>query len=267
VSVTIGLIAGSGVFPFLFARAAREQGLKVHAVAHRGEADASLVREVETLAWVKLGQAKRILEIFRRAGVDRAVMAGGIGRARSLTHAWPDAGALQIALGLRGLRDDELLRAIAAYFEAGGVRIVAPTDFVKQVLAAHGVLAGPALTPSEERDVALGREVAASLGRADVGQTVLVKGGVVLAVEAVEGTDEAIRRGGRLGGGGAVVIKRVKPGQDLRFDLPAAGPVTLEVMREAKARVLAVEARRTVLLDADGLFRDARRFGISVLGF
>jgi DUF1009 family protein len=262
----IGLIAGSGAFPFLFARAAREQGLTVHAVAHRGEADPALEAEVASLTWVKLGQAKRILTALQKAGVDRAVMAGGIGRARSLKEAWPDAGAFQIARRLRGFRDDELLRAIAAWFEEGGVRIVAPTDYVQQVLAPKGLLAGPKLLAGQQRDVEVGREVAASLGRADVGQTVVVKDGAVLAVEAVEGTDEAIRRAGRLGGKGAVVVKRVKPGQDLRFDLPAAGPVTLEVMREVGARVLAVEAGRTVLLDAPQLFRLADRLGISVLG-
>jgi hypothetical protein len=265
-SSAIGLIAGSGAFPFLFARAAKEQGLTVHAVAHRGEADPALEREVASLTWVKLGQAKGILTALKKAGVERAVMAGGIGRAKSLRHAWPDAGAWKIVSRMRGFRDDELLRAIAAYFEKGGVQIVAPTDYVKQVLAGEGLLAGPKLTPNEERDLEVGRDVAASLGRADVGQTVVVKDGVVLAVEAVEGTDEAIRRAGRLGGKGAVVVKRVKPGQDLRFDLPAAGPVTLEVMREARARVLAVEAGRTVLLDAAELFRLANRLGISVVG-
>lgn len=238
----------------------------MHAVAHRGEADPALEKEVATLTWVKVGQAKGILTALKKAGVDKAVMAGGIGRAKSLTQLWPDAGAVKIALGLRGLRDDELLRSAAKYFEDGGVRIVAPTDYVKQVLAGEGLLAGPKLSDAEQRDVALGREVAHSLGRADVGQTVVVKGGVVLAVEAVEGTDEAIRRAGKLGGKGAVVVKRVKPGQDLRFDLPAAGPVTLEVMREAGARVLCVEAGRTVLLDAAELFRLAQKLGISVIG-
>ncbi|MBL8951127.1 MAG: UDP-2,3-diacylglucosamine diphosphatase LpxI [Myxococcaceae bacterium] len=265
-SGSIGLIAGSGTFPFLFARAAKEQGLTVHAVAHRGEADPALEAEVESFTWVKLGQAKGILTALKKAGVDRAVMAGGIGRARSLREAWPDAGAWAIAKRLRGFRDDELLRAIAAYFEEGGVRIVAPTDFVKQVLAPKGLLAGPKLTAAQERDVEIGREVALSLGKADVGQTVVVKDGAVVAVEAVEGTDEAIRRGGHLGGKGAVVVKRVKPGQDLRFDLPAAGPVTLEVMREVGARVLAVEAGRTVLLDGPQLFKLAERLGISVVG-
>jgi DUF1009 family protein len=263
---SIGLIAGSGAFPLLFARAAREQNLLVHAVAHRGEADASLSNEVASLTWVKLGQARKILEALKKAGVSEAVMAGGIGRARSLKHAWPDSGALRIAFGMKSFRDDEFLRAIAAYFEKGGVKIVAPTDYVKQVLAPRGLLAGPKMSAREERDVELGREVAASLGAADVGQTVVVREGVVLAVEAVEGTDDAIRRGGRLGGSGAVVVKRVKPGQDLRFDLPAAGVVTIEVMREVGARVLAVEAERTVLLEADEMFRLAKKLGISVVG-
>src|SRR5438128_1112079 len=148
-TTTIGLIAGSGSFPFLFARAARQQGLTVHAVAHRGEADPSLEKEVASLTWVKLGQAKGILTALQKAGVERAVMAGGIGRAKSLTRAWPDAGAWKIVLGLRGLRDDELLRAVARYFEAGGVRIVAPTDYVQQVLAGQGLLAGPRLKAAE----------------------------------------------------------------------------------------------------------------------
>ncbi|MBK7863043.1 MAG: UDP-2,3-diacylglucosamine diphosphatase LpxI [Archangiaceae bacterium] len=262
----IGLIAGGGTFPFLFARAAKAQGLTVHAVAHRGEADPALAGEVASITWVRLGQAQAILRALRGAGVEQAVMAGGIGRVKSLTQAWPDAGGWKIALGMRSLRDDELLRAIARYFEEGGVRIVAPTDFVPQVLAGSGLLAGAALTDREARDVQLGHEVATALGRADVGQTVIVKDGVVLAVEAVEGTDEAIRRAGRLGGAGAVVVKRCKPNQDLRFDLPAVGPVTLEVMREAKARVLAIEAGRTVLLDGPELLRLARQLGISVVG-
>ena len=193
-------------------------------------------------------------------------MAGGIGRVRSLTQARPDLGALRIIARVRSMRDDELLRATARYFEDHGVAIAAPTDFVPEVLARPGLLAGPALTAPQQRDVELGREVALSLGRADVGQTVVVKGGVVLAVEAVEGTDECIRRAGRFGGPGAVVVKRCKPGQDRRFDLPAAGPVTLEVMREAGAKVLAVEAGATVLLDAELLFKWADRLGLSVVG-
>ena len=243
----LGLIAGSGRLPMLFATAARAAGHPVHAVGHIGETDSGLATQVDSLAWIRVGQIDAIIAELKSHHVVRAVMAGAIGRVRSL-------------------RDDEFLRAIASYFEKHGIRIVAATDYVRQVVAVEGHLAGPAVTLEQEADIALGREVAGALGRADVGQTVVVKNGVVLAVEAIEGTDETIRRGGRLGGPGAVVVKRAKPGQDLRFDLPAAGPVTLEVMREAGATVLAVEAGKTVLLDGELLFKWARKLGICVVG-
>jgi hypothetical protein len=262
----IGLIAGSGRFPLLFAQAARGRGLAVHAVAHELEADPTLSLHVDTLEWVKVGQVDGIVERLKRHGVRRAVMAGGIGRIRSFTQARPDLGALRIAAGLRSMRDDEMLRGVADYLERQGITLVAPTDFVPEVLAEPGLLAGLPLTDAQERDATLGAEVADALGRVDVGQTVLVKDGAVLAVEAVEGTDEAIRRGGRYGGKGAVVVKRAKPGQDLRFDLPAVGPQTLEVMREVGASVLVVEAGRTVLLDRDALLKWAARLRISLVG-
>ncbi len=263
---TIGLIAGSGQLPKVFAREARAQGYSVHCVAHEGEADASLEPLVDSLAWVKVAQMGRMVSVLRSHGVERAVMAGGIGRIRSVTSARPDLGAFRIMASLRSMRDDEVLRAVAAYFEKNGITIVAATDFVKTVLATGGHLAGPVPTSNQWNDIAIGKEVALTLGRADVGQTVVVKNGAVLAVEAVEGTDEAIRRGGRYGGRGAVVVKRSKPGQDLRFDLPAAGPVTLEVMREVGASVLAIETGKTVLLDASILFKWAGQLGISVVG-
>lgn len=262
----IGLIAGNGRLPFLFATAAREQGLAVVAVAHRGEADPTLEAEVSELTWVRLGQVDRIVRAFRKAGVKRAAMAGGIGRVRALTDARPDLGAVRIISRLRSFRDDALLRAVADHFESNGITIVAPTDWLAQALCPEGQLAGPRLNPAQEKDVALGREVALLLGQADVGQTVVVHNGHVLALEAVEGTDEAIRRGGKYGGAGAVVVKRCKPGQDLRFDLPAVGPRTLEVMQEVGAKVLALEAGKTVLLDAPALFEAAEKAGITLLG-
>jgi hypothetical protein len=262
----IGLIAGNGQLPFLFAREARSRGLEVIAVAHRGETDPALEAEVAAFTWVRLGQVDRIVKAFRSAGVARAAMAGGIGRVKALKEARPDLGAVRIISRIRSFRDDTLLRAIADYFEAQGITIVAPTDYLSQVMCPEGHLAGPRLHPAQEKDVALGVEVAALLGKADVGQTVVVRNGHVLALEAVEGTDETIRRGGKLGGKGAVVVKRCKPGQDLRFDLPAAGPRTLEVMREVGAQVLALEAGRTVLLDAPQLFKEAEAQGITVVG-
>ncbi len=264
----IGLIAGSGSLPRLFAQAAREQGLSVVAVAHRGETDPSLEGQVDALHWVRVGQVGGILQAFEREGVSRAVMAGGIGRVRAITQARPDLAALKLVARLRrdSFRDDGLLRAVAAFFEEHGVTIAAPTDFLQKLLAPLGPIAGPPLSSEQRQDVAVGREVALALGRVDVGQTVVVRQGLVLALEAVEGTDEAIRRGGKLGGPGATVVKLCKPGQDERFDLPAVGEQTLRTLHEVGAGALAIQAGKTLVLDAEGFVSLAGRLRIAVEG-
>ncbi|HZX42589.1 MAG TPA: UDP-2,3-diacylglucosamine diphosphatase LpxI [Myxococcaceae bacterium] len=261
----IGLIAGNGALPRLFARAARDRGLSVIAVGHVGETDPALGSEVERLDWVKVGQVARIERLLREAGVEEAVLAGGFSRMRAVQQMRPDLGLFRIASRLRSFRDDALLRAAADEFEAAGIRIVAPTELLREILALEGHLAGPPLDAAQERDVALGEEVSTLLGRADVGQTVVVKNGHVLSLEAVEGTDACIRRGAELGGRGVVVVKRSKPGQDERFDLPAVGPATLEVLRSVGATVLAVEAGKTLLLEGDRLVALATASGISVV--
>jgi len=262
----IGLIAGNGRLPHLFAEAARQRGLEVVAIGHRGETDPQLASRVRSMSWVRLAQVDRMVRILREAGVTQAVMAGGISRIRAFAEARPDLGAVRIALRLRSFRDDGLLRAVAEYFESAGVRIVSPTDFLTHLLVPPGHLAGPKLSGGQERDIALGIEVAQQLGRADVGQTVVVKNGQVLAVEAIEGTNEAIRRAGKLGGSGAVVVKLSKPQQDPRFDLPAIGPATVEAMSEVGASALAVEAGRTLILDLEQVYAAAQRQGISIVG-
>lgn len=265
-SKSIGLIAGNGSLPLMFAQAAKAKGLLVHAVAHQGETDPRLAQSVDSLRWVRVGQLRAIVKALRAQGVENAVMAGGIGRVRAFTQARPDWGALRLAASLTSLRDDGMLRAIAGYFESHGIAIGAATDLLKEVLAPRGHLAGPKLSAQQTRDVALGFEVAGKLGEADVGQTVAVKDGVVLAVEAIEGTDETIRRAGKLRGKGAVVVKRTKPRQDLRFDLPTIGLVTLEVMKEAGAAVLAFEANRTIVLDATEVVKRAQALKVSLVG-
>lgn len=262
----IGLIAGNGVLPRLFAEAAKRQGLEVVAVAHRGETDEGLKSQVSSLSWVRVGQVDGIVSAFRRANVSRAVMAGGIGRVKSLTDARPDLGAVKILARLRSFRDDSLLRAVAGYFESKGIVIEAPTRYLQELLAPEGHLSGPALSEGQREDATLGMEVAGLLGRADVGQTVVVKNRHVLALEAVEGTDETIRRGAKLGGKGVMVVKRCKPEQDERFDLPAVGEGTLTVMREVGATALVLEAGRTLILDGEAFLGAATRLGISVQG-
>ncbi len=262
----IGLVAGNGVLPRLFADAARAKGHRVIALAHEAEAEPSLSQHVDVLEWVKLGQLRRIARRLRAHGAREAVLAGGIGRVAAFTSFRPDLGALQVMAKVRSFRDDGLLRAIAAYLEGEGVRIISATDLLPEVLAPEGHLAGPKPSAAQRADLALGLEVATLLGKADVGQTVVVRNGHVLALEALEGTDEAIRRGGKLGGAGACVVKLAKPGQDTRFDLPAVGPRTLEVMAEAGAVLLAVEAGRSVILEAPPFLAEAARRGITVLG-
>ena len=261
----IGLIAGNGALPRLFARAARAKGLGVVAVGHVGETDPELASEVERLDWVKVGQVARIERLLRDQGVSEAVLAGGFSRMRAVQQMRPDLGLFRIAARLRSFRDDALLRAAADEFESAGIRIVAPTELLREILAPEGHLAGPPLDAAQERDVSLGEEVVTLLGRADVGQTVVVKNGHVLALEAVEGTDACIRRGAELGGPGVVVVKRSKPGQDERFDLPAVGPGTVEVLSEVGARVLALEAGKTLLLEGDRLVALANQGGITLV--
>ncbi len=263
----IGLIAGNGQLPLLVAQAARARGLEVHTVAHRFEAEAALETLSTTCRWIQFGQLGPILAHFNQHQVTTAILAGGIGRARLFTGFRPDLTFVRLLATVRSTRDDEALRTLSRFFESHGVSVVSATDLVPEVMVRPGLLAGPALTEAQTRDVAIGREVLAAVGRVDVGQTVVVKKGSIVAVEAIEGTDEAIRRAGRLAGPGAVVVKGSKPGQDLRFDMPAVGPMTLEVMREAGATVLALEAQRSLMLQTSVVTEWAPRLGISVLGY
>jgi DUF1009 family protein len=266
---TIGLLAGNGRFPLLFAREARSRGFRVVAVAHRGETDPTLDGEVDEAIWVRVGQLGRMIRTFRAAGVKRAVMAGGIDKVRSFTQVRPDLRGmlfLRRAFASGGQGDDALLRALAAELEGEGIEVVSSTIFLDHLLATPGRIAGPRPSAQALADVRSGMRVLAALGSVDVGQSVVVERGVVLAVEAVEGTDEAVRRAGRLGRGSAVVVKAAKLGQDMRFDVPAVGPVTIGTMAGSGATVLAVEAGATLLLDREQMVAAAADAGIAVVG-
>lgn len=266
---TIGLIAGNGRFPLLFAREARARGHRVAAVAHRGETDEAIEGEVDELTWVRVGQLGRLIRALKGSGARRAVMAGGIDKVRSLSQIRPDLRGvlfLRRAYAASGHGDDALLRALATELEGEGIEVVPSTIFLESLLATPGRIAGPKPSAQALADVRTGCRVLAALGSEDVGQSVVVEHGVVLAVEAVEGTDDAVRRGGRLGRGGAVVVKTAKHAQDMRFDVPAVGPTTIATMVEAGAAVLAVEAGATLLLDRDELVEAASGAGISVVG-
>jgi len=265
-SENIGLIAGKGQFPLLFAQAARQQGLAVIAVAHQGETDPSLTDLVAELHWIHVGQLGKIIGIFKAAGVRQAVMAGGISRGRLFREFRPDWRALGVIRRAGAGRDDRLLRAVADELEAEGITIAPSTLFLNDLLAAPGPLSRRPPTPEELADIDLGVQAARELGRLDIGQCAVVRRQVVVALETIEGTDATIRRGGSLAGAGAVVVKVSKPHQDLRFDVPAVGLTTIAALREVKAAVLAVEAGKTLIFDRPEMLKVADQAGIAVWG-
>ncbi|HSP95890.1 MAG TPA: UDP-2,3-diacylglucosamine diphosphatase LpxI [Candidatus Dormibacteraeota bacterium] len=262
----IGLIAGNGSVPLLFARTARGEGVGVVAVAHEGETDPALAGEVDACTWIKVGQLDTIIRTFRDAGVRRAVMAGGIRKAALLEHFAPDERAQRFLARLTQWSDDVLLRGVAEELEGEGIAVVESTLFLASILTPEGALTAREPDAAQWADIRHGLAAAKGIGAWDIGQTVVVKSRMVLAVEALEGTDDTLRRGGALGRGGAVAVKVSKPSQDLRFDVPAIGPATVAVCREAGIAVLALEAGRTLLLERERLLADAAAAELIVVG-
>lgn len=262
----LGLIAGNGRFPIIFADNARRMGYQVSAVAHEGETDPELSDHVDRIHWIKIGQLNKLIQAFKGDDVRRAVMLGGIKKTHVFSTVRPDFRTLAMATRLALWKDDDILREFAKELEGEGITICESTFGLDGILAEEGVLTARTPSQKEWEDIRYGWEVAQEIGRLDIGQCVVIKDRVVVAVEAVEGTDEAIKRGGQLAKEGAVVVKRCKPQQDLRFDLPAVGPRTIEVMQSVNASVLAVEAGRTVFLDRDVTLEKARTARIAVVG-
>jgi len=276
VGETIGILAGWGRYPVAVAEAIRRNGGRTAVLAvrdHASEQLHDLADEYDEVGVAELGGA---IAAFRRFGCSRATMAGKVHKTKLFADgAWlhhiPDWTGLKtfwphFISRRRDNRDDSLLAAIASAFDDAGVQICPATDFAPELLATGGVLAGRPLSASERADVAFGWQLAKALGRHDIGQTVVVKNRAPIALEAIEGTDECIRRAGRLcGSGGLIVVKVAKPQQDLRFDMPTVGVGTLQSLRAAGASVLAIEAGRTILVDRSELMAFAGRTGITIV--
>lgn len=263
---TIGLIAGGGRFPLLLAESARAAGHRVVAVAHRNQTEKELEGLVDSCTWVKLGQFGRMLEALKAGGAEGVVMLGSVAKARFFRDAMPDGLGVKLLAQVAVRSDDNLLRTFARYLEEQGLPVIDPTPYLQDRLAPEGVLGKHQPSEAEWADARYGLELARAIGRLDLGQTVVVKDRVGVAVEALEGTDACIRRGGELARQGAVVVKAVKPGQDRRFDLPAVGPDTIRVMREVGCRMLAVEAGATLVMDLPETARQADKARISFVG-
>ena len=220
---------------------------------------------VDEIFWVKVGQLGKIITIFKEQGVTDALMAGGIKKTRLFGGGMPDLRAVALLAKMVYKKDDSILRAVADELESEGITIRESTLYLDSILASPGVLTKRKPTKDEQKDIDFGWQMAKEIGRLDIGQTVVVKGRAVLAVEAIEGTDEAIRRGGLLCERGAVVVKVCKPQQDLRFDLPAVGTQTIRTMVQVKASCLAVEAGKTIIIDRELVVRDADAAGIAIV--
>jgi DUF1009 family protein len=263
----LGLIAGNGDLPLLFARAARARGVPVIALALHNETRPDLCEHVDVIHWVRIGQLGRMIRTLRQAGVKRAAMAGGVPKTRLFSGARPDWQALRLLSRLLVRRDDALLRAIAGEFEAAGIQIVESTLMLSEALTPSGVLTAAQPSPQHWQDLQYGLHIARRIGELDVGQTVVVKDGAVVALEGMEGTDACIRRAGDLlQGKASVVVKVAKPAQDMRFDVPAVGSATLDSMLVAGVRVLGLEAGRTLLLSPQAVVEQANRLGQIVVG-
>ncbi len=269
----IGLLAGSGRFPIVFAEKAKQLGIPVVCVGLRNEASAELIPLVDRFYWTGLARLGRMIRCFRREGVKQVVMAGKVQKT-SMYVPWrwltllPDWRTVKFWFqrSRRDNKDDTILLSMIAEFEKDGITFASALDFCPELLVEAGVLTRKGLSPKEQEDLAFGWMLAKEMGRLDVGQSVAVREKAVLAVEAIEGTDRAILRAGELcPRGGIVVVKVAKPQQDMRFDVPTVGCATIESMRKAGARVLAIEAGKTILIDHDKTIELANLYGITIV--
>ena len=262
---TLGIIAGNGVYPRVLADAARRAGVKrIVAAAFTDETDERLTGKVDEIQWMRVGQLGKLISCFRDAGVSNAIMAGQIAP-QNLFDLRPDWKTLLLLAKLKRRNAESIFAAIGDELGRAGITLLPATSFLENCLAPEGLLAGRNLSRREEEDVTFGFEIAREISRLDIGQTVVVKNGTVLAVEGFEGTNEAIKRGGALGGKNAIMVKVAKPSQDMRFDVPVIGVATIEVATEAHLRVIAVETGRTLLLDKDAVVESAGRANISIV--
>jgi len=266
----IGLIAGNGRFPFLALQGARSLGHDVTIVAVKEEAFPELedaAREAGAdLHWVSLGHLGKCIKVLRQADVRQAVMAGQVKHAKIFSNIIPDLTFLSVLTKLRSRNTDALISAVADVLRSEGIELLNSTAFLEPLLAKPGTISRRAPSSEELEDLAFGYRMADAVAALDIGQTIVVKDKAVVAVEAMEGTDAVIRRAGEIAGAGTRVVKVAKPAQDMRFDVPVVGVATIEVMKEAGASAMSVDAGKTLIVDGDRFFEAANAADIAVVG-
>jgi DUF1009 family protein len=263
-----GLIAGNGDFPFLVLEGARSRGIEMAVIAIREEASPALEKMAKRLHWVSLGELSRAIELLHQEGVKRAVMAGQVKHNKIFSSIRPDWRLAKLLFSLNTKNTDALIGAIARVLQDEGIELVDSTAFLGSLLPKTGLLTKRAPDEAESADIAYGRDIARQIAALDLGQTVVIRDRACVAIEAMEGTDEAIERAGRIAGGQRLVVVKVsKPKQDMRFDVPVIGRKTIATMKQANATALAVDAGRTLLFERDELIQDADAAGIAIQAY
>lgn len=262
----IGLLAGYGVFPMELAQALKNEGFSVHVVAIKEEASPAIESIVDSVKWLSVGQIKGLIKTMQQHQVSDLIFAGKVQKLHLFRNFKPDILAAKILLKIKDKRDDSLMLGIVDALAEEGITVGSQVAYAKAMLADEGHLFGPKPSKQQLKDMAFGFPQAKHIAGLDIGQTIVVKDEAVLAVEAIEGTDQAIQRGGQLGGKASTVVKVAKPNQDPRFDVPAMGVGTLEFMAKSGCTSIAIEAEKTLLIEKDRLADIAKKLKISVVG-
>ncbi len=261
---TLALIAGQADYPLLLAHAARARGVKkIVAVAFKGETSREIEQVADTVTWIHAGQLAPLLDALKNSGARHAVMAGQVSP-NVLFFFRMDKALLSLLKSLPVKNAHSIFGAITAEIEKTGLELLSASSFMQDYMPSAGCLTARAPDERERADIEIGRRVIKDTSHLDIGQTVVVKEGMILAVEAFEGTDKAIRRGGKLGGKGSVVVKVPKVGHDMRFDIPIIGTRTLQSLKKAKASCLAIEVGGAIVLHKDDLIARANAMGVVI---
>lgn len=262
----IGLIAGKTKYPLIFAEEAMRRDFFVVAIAIKDETMPEIEKLASQTYWIEIGELDKLLNIFKKEKIKQAVMAGGISKGLLFKKdIYLDKSMQEILNTIKDNKDVSILTAFAQRLKQGGIELMDSTTFLYEYLPEKGCLTRRSPTSSEWEDVKFGWDVAKEIASLDIGMTVVVKNKTVLALEAIEGTDETIKRGALLGNGEVVIVKVSRPHQDMRFDLPVIGEKTVEIMKETKGTVLAIEAKKTLFIDQKKAVEEADKSGISIV--
>ncbi len=262
----VGIIAGSGDFPLIFCKKAKLNNCNTVVVAHEGETEKEIEQLADSYTWIKLGQLGKLISFFKENKIKAVVMAGGISRIKHFGNLKLDLRGVTFLAKIRSTKDDVVMRGIASELEKEGIEVVSCLSFFSDHVVSKGIFVGKKLDKQEKQDVEVGISAIKAMSSEDIGQLVVVKEGVVVAVEAVEGTDATILRGGQLAGDGSVVAKLSKTTQDLRFDIPTIGINTIKTLNKAKVRVLAIEANKNMLLEPELIKKEAEKSNLTIVG-